>query len=137
MKICAFLLFIAIGVGCSQPNSSSDTKTSPVEERDTPNVNPSKENEEVTTATQNTEAEVYVTNDGDKYHTADCRYSKMAHAVKLTQAKADGKTACTICKPNSKTGEKQQRCSGTTAEGKRCQRMTTDASGKCFQHRDS
>ncbi len=80
---------------------------------------------------------VYITHDGDKYHTADCRYSKTAHAVKLNQAKADGKTACGICKPNSKTGEKQVRCSGKTAEGKRCSRTTTDASGKCFQHRDS
>jgi hypothetical protein len=80
---------------------------------------------------------VYVTHDGDKYHTADCRYSKTAHAVKLSQAKADGKTACGVCKPNSKTGEKQVRCSGKTAEGKRCSRTTTDASGKCFQHRDS
>jgi hypothetical protein len=80
---------------------------------------------------------VYVTHEGDKYHTADCRYSKTAHAVKLSQAKADGKTACGVCKPNSKTGEKQARCSGKTAEGKRCFRTTTDASGKCFQHRDS
>jgi len=78
---------------------------------------------------------VYVTQDGDKYHTADCRYSKTAQTVSLGQAKADGKTACGICKPNSTTGEKQIRCSGNTAEGKRCQRMTTDASGKCFQHR--
>lgn len=80
---------------------------------------------------------VYVTEDGDKYHTADCRYTKTAHAVKLSEAKAEGKTACGICKPNSRTGEKQVRCSGTTAEGKQCQRMTTDPSGKCFQHKDS
>ena len=78
---------------------------------------------------------VYVTTDGDKYHTADCRYSKDASPVKLQRAKSDGKTACGICKPSSTTGEKQRRCTGTTAESKRCQRMTTDASGKCFQHK--
>lgn len=78
---------------------------------------------------------VYVTNEGDKYHTADCRYSKTAHEVKLSQAKADGKTACGICKPNSTTGEKQARCSANTADGSRCKRLTSDSSGKCFQHR--
>ncbi len=77
---------------------------------------------------------VYVTTDGDKYHTADCRYSKTAQPVKLSLAKADGKSACGICKPNSKTGEKQVRCSGVTAEGKQCQRLTAHTSGKCFQH---
>jgi len=81
--------------------------------------------------------DVYVTKDGDKYHTADCKYSKTASPAKLSQAKAEGKTACVICKPNSKSGEKQVRCSGTTAEGKRCQRLTTDLSARCFQHRDS
>lgn len=80
---------------------------------------------------------VYVTDDGDKYHTADCRYAATAHPVKLSTAKADGKTACGVCKPNSKTGEKQTRCAGVTFEGKQCQRMTTDPSGKCFQHRES
>jgi hypothetical protein len=80
---------------------------------------------------------VYITQDGDKYHTADCRYSKTAQPVRLTQAKADGKTACGVCKPNSKTGEKQVRCSGVTVDGTRCQRLTTHASGKCFQHQDS
>jgi hypothetical protein len=85
---------------------------------------------------QDSSARVYVTEVGDKYHTADCRYSKTAQAIALKEAKAKGKTACDICKPNSKTGSKQNRCSGKTEEGKRCQRMTGDPSGKCFQHRD-
>jgi len=95
---------------------------------------PSKEEE---LPVQESGSDVYVTHEGDKYHTADCRYAKTANPVSINQAKADGKTACGICKPNSKTGEKQLRCSGTTAEGKRCQRMTTHNSGKCYQHRDS
>jgi hypothetical protein len=82
-------------------------------------------------------AMVYVTHDGDKYHTADCRYSKAAHTVTLKQAKADGKTACDLCKPNSVTGDKQIRCSAKTADGTRCKRMTTNKSGKCFQHTKS
>jgi hypothetical protein len=86
-------------------------------------------------ATDTTGLVVYVTHDGDKYHTADCRYAKSGQLVKLSQAKADGKTACDRCKPNAKTGEKQIRCSAKTKEGKQCQRMTTDASGKCFQHK--
>jgi hypothetical protein len=77
---------------------------------------------------------VNITHDGNKYHTADCRYSKEAHAVSLKQAKSDGKTACDLCKPNSVTGDKQIRCSAKTADGTQCKRTTTGASGKCFQH---
>ncbi|MCU0397104.1 MAG: hypothetical protein MUC73_03275 [Cyclobacteriaceae bacterium] len=77
---------------------------------------------------------VYTTPTGDKYHTADCRYSADASPVKLSKAKADKKTACEICKPNTTTGKKQKRCTGKTAEGNRCQRLTANSNGKCFQH---
>jgi len=125
---------------CSQPRSSDNQSATEIEEE---NISPtevddsSSEVVEDETEVQKDGPVVYVTHDGDKYHTADCRYSKTAHPAKLNQAKADGKTACGICKPNSKTGEKQVRCSGNTVEGKRCSRTTTDASGKCFQHRDN
>ncbi len=89
------------------------------------------------TGAQDSSPMVYITRDGNKYHTADCRYSKTALSVTLSQAKADGKTACGICNPNSKTGEKQNRCSANTTDGKRCKRLTSDATGKCFQHRDT
>ena len=125
------LLFL-LCIACTPPASTEES--SGAEDVATEAETPVEENED-------TEDEagpmVYVTNDGDKYHTADCRYSKTAHEVKLNQAKADGKTACGVCNPNSKTGEKQERCSSNTADGKRCQRMTSDKSGKCFQHRES
>lgn len=143
MKACFFLLFLLF-LACTQQATSEDKSQEPLP---TEAVNPvveqksvDEERPETTTSSQKEistlESGVYVTNEGDKYHTADCRYSKTAHFIKLSQAKADGKTACGICKPNSKTGEKQLRCSANTAEGKRCQRMTTDASGKCYQHRE-
>lgn len=140
-------LLIFICFSCSQSattDSNSDTPensiemeaaTPDAEDKDEPIVT-SPEGEENLKASENAPL-VYVTQDGDKYHTADCRYSKTAHEVKLSQAKVDGKTACGICKPNSKTGEKQMRCTVDTADGTRCKRMTSDATGKCFQHRDS
>jgi hypothetical protein len=91
-----------------------------------------------TLASRNAEATpgplVYITKEGDKYHTANCRYSKEAHTVSLQQAKAEGKTACDLCRPSSSTGEKQTRCTAKTSDGTQCKRMTTSASGKCFQH---
>ena len=137
----SFILLLCFA--CSQPTATDTTTTEsePETEMESHSHDDGSENEseEIGQAEPSSSdgPVVYITHDGDKYHTADCRYSKTAHAVKLSQAKADGKTACGICKPNSKTGEKQVRCSGKTAEGKRCSRTTTDASGKCFQHRDS
>ena len=75
---------------------------------------------------------VYVTEDGDKYHTSDCRYADGAKAVKLTRAKAAGRKACNICKPNF--DKNQTRCAAQTLDGTQCERMTADVSGKCFQH---
>jgi hypothetical protein len=130
------LLWFACG---QQTSSDNNSETKVEEEHASPNEVDGSDTEvgEDKTEAKTDGPVVYVTHDGDKYHTADCRYSKTAHPVKLTQAKADGKTACGVCKPNSKTGEKQARCSGVTADGTRCQRLTTHASGKCFQHQDS
>lgn len=75
---------------------------------------------------------VYVTAGGDKYHTADCRYAEGATSIKITQARSNGKKACSVCKPNS--DKDQKRCAAKTADGTQCKRMTANASGKCFQH---
>lgn len=133
--VCLFIF------SCNQNGSTDSTTNEPETEAETSVQNDVSEDEtdeaEIANSSSSEGPFVYVNHEGDKYHTADCRYSKTAHAVKLSQAKADGKTACGVCKPNSKTGEKQVRCSGKTADGKRCSRTTADASGKCFQHRDS
>lgn len=105
-----------------EPSTPTDVVTQPIDTVATPDVE--------TKAGQ----VVYVTKEGDKYHTADCRYSKNALAVTLKQAKADGKTACDQCKPNSITGDKQMRCTAKTSDGTQCKRMTTNTSGRCFQH---
>jgi hypothetical protein len=140
MKTLLISLVFLLVVSCNENTSTDSTINESETETESPTQNDGSDDEPEEKVVQSTSLDgpiVYITHDGDKYHTADCRYSKTAHAVKLSQAKADGKTACGICKPNSKTGEKQVRCSGKTAEGKRCSRTTADASGKCFQHRDS
>ncbi|MDZ4716737.1 MAG: hypothetical protein SH819_14825 [Cytophagales bacterium] len=131
MKIYTSLL-VLLCLSCAQPTpkeSNSSDQAAPAEK-----VTPV-EAAAAQSSSETLEPMVYATASGDKYHTADCRYSKTAQPIKLAQAKADGKTACDVCKPSSTTGEKQIRCAGITAEGKQCQRMTTDAGGKCFQHR--
>lgn len=49
-----------------------------------------------------TEATVYVTNSGSKYHNAGCRYLwNSSIAMSLSDAKASGYTACSVCNPPS------------------------------------
>lgn len=51
---------------------------------------------------QNTTKEitVYTTNTGHKYHRAGCRYlNRSCIPIKLSQAKAEGLTPCSICNP--------------------------------------
>jgi hypothetical protein len=102
---------------------------------------------------------VYITKTGEKYHTESCRHlSKSAYSISLADAKEKGYTACKVCKPTGKvsttpkegTNKSQKpiyqaspkasqsttskQCSALTQSGKRCSRMTKDASGKCWQH---
>lgn len=43
---------------------------------------------------------VYITETGDKYHQEGCRYlSKSKIAISLEEAKAQGYTPCSVCKP--------------------------------------
>lgn len=131
------LIFItALVAACNSP-----TKELPVDQSREPEPTNSSKKQLDTATVKVQESEknqfVYVMHDGEKYHTADCRYSKDAHSVSLKKAKADGKTACDLCKPNSTSGDKQIRCSAKTTDGTRCKRMTTSTSGKCFQHNKS
>lgn len=140
MKTIYFVLSLAVLSACGNTKTTeqSSAKETPAAESSIELAKPEQQSLDTTStqiATDTTGQVVYVTHEGDKYHTAECRYAKLAQAVKLSQAKADGKTACDHCKPNTKTGEKQMRCSAKTKEGKQCQRTTTDASGKCFQHK--
>lgn len=140
MKTINVLIILLALNACNKPSTTEKTsaKETSATERNIELAKPDQQSVDTTSnqvATDTVGQVVYVTHDGNKYHTADCRYAKSGHSVKLNQAKADGKSACDLCKPNSKTGDKQIRCSAKTKEGKQCQRMTTDASGKCFQHK--
>ena len=77
---------------------------------------------------------VYSSDKGEKYHTADCRLSGDAEPLKLSAAKKAGKGACDICKPNDLGKAKLNQCSGKTADGTRCKRMTSNKNKKCYQH---
>src|SRR5690606_17472925 len=100
---------------------------------------------------------VYVTRTGEKYHADACRYlSRSKIAINLKDAVSNGYTACSVCKPGSGTSTQRhnvtpqrtstsspsaaparttsRQCSGTTKAGARCKRMTTSASGRCYQH---
>lgn len=49
---------------------------------------------------QTKEQTVYITRTGKKYHTATCRYlSRSKIATSLKDAKANGYTPCSVCKP--------------------------------------
>ena len=100
---------------------------------------------------------VYTTKTGEKYHTANCRYLKYSKKeITLEQAINLGYQACTVCKPGSNPEKIQSlvsqseqntksqetvsqkstatQCTGKTKAGKRCKRMTKNASGRCYQH---
>ena len=132
------LLLMALCACGNSPTTQPASEASETEESGVELKTPEEQSENITaphTSADTTGLVVYVTHDGNKYHTADCRYAKSAEAIKLSQAKTEGKTACDLCKPNTKTGEKQIRCSAKTKDGTQCKRMTTDASGKCYQHK--
>lgn len=77
---------------------------------------------------------VYSSAKGEKYHTADCKLSGDADNIKLDAAKKAGKKPCGVCKPDEHLKDKVTQCSGKTADGTRCKRMTSSKSGKCYQH---
>jgi len=77
---------------------------------------------------------VYSSAKGEKYHTADCKLSGDADGLKLDAAKKAGKTPCGVCKPDEHIKDKVAQCSGKTADGTRCKRMTGSKAGKCYQH---
>lgn len=100
---------------------------------------------------------VYTTKTGEKYHTASCRYLKHSKKeITLEQAINLGYQACSACKPEANPEQIQSlvsqsdqntpaqetvsqkttatQCTGKTKAGKRCKRMTKNASGRCYQH---
>ena len=123
MKFFQLLLFL-IFLGCSQNNSAQT---------------------------------VYTTKTGEKYHTATCRYLKYSKKeITLEQAINLGYQACSVCKPGSNPEQIQSlaspssqstspqktttqkatatQCTAKTKSGKRCKRMTKNASGRYYQH---
>ena len=102
---------------------------------------------------------VCVTKTGKKYHTESCRYLKdSSFRIDMKKAIQLGYTPCSVCKPGSLSSKSDstksatpvttlrsepvqktqtttsRQCSALTKTGMRCKRMTTDPSGKCWQH---
>ena len=77
---------------------------------------------------------VYTSANGEKYHTADCKLSGEANAIKLADAKKNGKSACGVCKPDEWVKGKLSQCDSKTKDGIRCKRMTANKNKKCYQH---
>lgn len=97
---------------------------------------------------------VYVTKTGEKYHRENCQYlRKSAISMELKEAIESRYEACKVCKPPTQNNQSAQnfapstvnktqnssssssvQCSGTTQKGNRCKRMTTNSSGRCYQH---
>ncbi len=77
---------------------------------------------------------VYASTKGEKYHTADCKLSGDADGMTLEAAKKAKKGPCGVCKPNEHLKDKVTQCSGKTADGTRCKRMTSSSKGNCYQH---
>jgi len=77
---------------------------------------------------------VYSSAKGEKYHTADCKYSGDASEISVGDAKKANKKPCDICKPDELGKAKLVQCSGKTKDSARCKRMTAAKGGKCFQH---
>ncbi len=77
---------------------------------------------------------VYSSTKGEKYHTADCKLSGDADNMKLDAARKAGKKPCAVCKPDEHLKDKVTQCTGKTADGNRCKRMTSGKTGKCYQH---
>jgi len=111
------------------------------------------------------ESNVCVTKTGNKYHRCSCHYLRSSSIeISLEQAKENGYTACSVCRPSSAlSGASRQpvrtplhgdstmrkteqpyrpverstssaQCRATTKAGSRCKRMTTESNGRCWQH---
>lgn len=80
---------------------------------------------------------VYSSDKGEKYHSADCKFSGDAKELPIAKAKKAGKKACELCKPDELGKAKLTQCKGKTKEGQRCKRMTANKTNKCFQHSGS
>lgn len=97
---------------------------------------------------------VYVTKTGKKYHDSDCVHLKRSSiSISLEEAVERGYDACKVCKPigtqntgtknnfvdkpsigESRSSSSSVQCSGRTKKGSRCKRMTSNSSGRCYQH---
>ncbi len=94
---------------------------------------------------------VYITQTGQNYHTAKCKYvSKASTAMSLYDVQQKGYRPCPKCKPPAKIGKPTakkpvakakpapqnataKQCK-VTIDGVKCKQMTKFANGLCSQH---
>ena len=99
---------------------------------------------------------VNITKTGEKYHKENCRYlRKSSYSINLSDAKARGYKACTVCKPSTTikasstlitkqtTQNRNMQVSqsnysvqsaATTKARNQCKRLTKSTNGLCWQH---
>lgn len=77
---------------------------------------------------------VYTSEKGEKYHTADCKFSGDANEISAGNAKKAGKKPCEICKPDELKKVNLVQCKGKRKDGQQCKRMTANKTKKCYQH---
>lgn len=83
---------------------------------------------------------IYITKTGSKYHRGGCRYlSRSAIPISLTDARARGYGACSVCIGKSVKSTKQTyiaggRCLATTKKGTQCKRKAKSGKSYCWQH---
>lgn len=111
------------------------------------------------TATDTKGITVYRTTSGTKYHREGCRYLRSSSIPVALEEAVTTLGPCSVCGPpvvgpgstatTSGSGSSTKapdpspepsrsasvQCSGTTKKGARCKRMTTDPSGRCYQHK--
>jgi len=83
MRRIVFIALLVFAVACgSLPSQQAATTTHPVSH------------------TQRNEVTVYITDTGERYHVASCRYLRYSkHPVSLRVAKNRGYTPCKVCQP--------------------------------------
>lgn len=98
---------------------------------------------------------VFISKNDNRYHKFTCGFlAQSKDSILLDSAISKAYSECRVCIPSSNTMPAQRsrpvsnvyttpssnrsksstQCMGYTKSGKRCQRMTTNSNGRCYQH---
>lgn len=98
---------------------------------------------------------VFISKNDNRYHKSTCGFlAQSRDSILLDSAISKAYGECRVCIPSSNTAPAQRsrpvknvyttpssnrstsstQCTGYTKSGRRCQRMTTNSNGRCYQH---